>query len=123
MYKHKLEQDLRCPMEYAVSAFSGKWKSRIICLLSLKGTLRYKEIKEATHGITDNMLSAALRELIAAQLLERKQNEEIPLRVEYALTDKGRSLVPLLHSICGWAVSAYGEGIRPDHNGCPYAEK
>ena len=123
MYKHKLEQDLRCPMEYAVSAFSGKWKSRIICLLDHRGTLRYKEIKAATSGITDNMLAAALKELIAAELLLRKQYDEMPIRVEYALTEKGKSLVPLLHTICDWAVKTYGEEIRPDHNGCPYVEE
>ena len=107
----------------AVSAFSGKWKARIICLLDLKGILRYKEIKAATAGITDNMLAASLKELISAELVERRQYQEIPPRVEYTLTEKGKSLVPLLHRICGWAVSTYGEEIRPDHHGCPYLEE
>jgi len=122
MYEPKLQEDLRCPMEFAMHAFGGKWKSRIICLLALKGTLRYKEIREGTPGITDNMLAGTLKDLMQADLIRRTQYNEMPLRVEYSLTDKGESLLGLLHTICDWAVRTYGEDIRPGADGCPYVK-
>lgn len=122
MYKPKLEEDLRCPLEYAVDVFCSKWKARIICLLDLKGSLRYKDIKKKTYHITDNVLASSLKELLEAELIERRQYNEMPLRVEYSLSEKGKTLIPLLHSICGWALQAYGEKIRPSRYGCPYAD-
>ena len=46
MYEHKLEKDIRCPLEYGLSIFGGKWKSRIICVLAKKDILRYSEIRK-----------------------------------------------------------------------------
>ena len=45
MYKHKLEKDIRCPLEYGLELFGGKWKSRILCLLSQKETMRYSAVR------------------------------------------------------------------------------
>ena len=82
-YQHKLEKERMCPIEHGLEAFGGKWKARIICVLS-----------------TDD---AMLKDLIADGLIARTQYNEIPPRVEYALTDKGRSVLPILQSICAWA--------------------
>jgi len=120
MYVHKTEKQLYCPTEYGVNIFGGKWKPRILCLLSIKNVLRYRQIKQLTPGITDNVLANTMKDLIAAQLVERKQDNEVPLRVEYTLTDKGRSLIPVLHSVCEWAVNAYGEEIAGTVKTCPY---
>ena len=54
-------------------------------------------------NITDAVLAAALKELIAAQIVNRISYDEIPPRVEYSLTEKGHSVVPILQSICRWA--------------------
>lgn len=83
--------------------FGGKWKSRVICVLNEKGTLRYSSIRKEMLNITDAVLSATLKELIRDGLVTRRQYDEIPPRVEYALTDKGSSVVPILQSICQWA--------------------
>ena len=120
MYVHKMERNIYCPTEYGVNIFGGKWKPRILCLLNIRGAMRYKEIKELTPGITDNVLANTMKDLIAAQLVERKQYNEVPLRVEYSLTDTGRSLIPVLHSICQWRVKAYGEEVAGTVKTCPY---
>ena len=120
MYVHKMERNVYCPTEYGVNIFGGKWKPRILCLLNIRGVMRYRDIKELTPGITDNVLANTMKDLIAAQLVERKQYNEVPLRVEYSLTDTGRSLIPVLHSICQWRVKAYGEDVAGTVKTCPY---
>ncbi|MBQ8604177.1 MAG: helix-turn-helix transcriptional regulator [Oscillospiraceae bacterium] len=120
MYIHKMERNIYCPTEYGVNIFGGKWKPRVLCLLNIRGVMRYKEIKVMTPGITDNVLANVMKDLIAAQLVERKQYNEVPLRVEYSLTDTGRSLIPVLHSVCQWRVSAYGEEVAGTVKTCPY---
>ena len=120
MYVHKMERNIYCPTEYGVNIFGGKWKPRILCLLNIRGVMRYRDIKELTPGITDNVLANTMKDLIAAQLVERKQYNEVPLRVEYSLTDTGRSLIPVLHSICEWRVKAYGEEVAGTVKTCPY---
>ena len=121
MYVHKMERNIYCPTEFGVNIFGGKWKPRVLCLLSIKGTMRYGEIKQLTPGITDNVLANTMKDLITAQLVDRKQYNEVPLRVEYSLTDKGVSLIPVLHSICKWAAQAYGEEVMGTAKTCPYA--
>ena len=103
MYKPKLEKDIRCPLEYGLEIFGGKWNSRIICVLAEKQVLRYSEIRKEMLNISDAVLAAALKELIKNGIILRKSYDEIPPRVEYSLSDKGLSVVPILQSICRWA--------------------
>lgn len=103
MYKPKLEKDIRCPLEYGLDIFGGKWKSRIICVLAATGTLRYGELRKEMTNITDAVLAATLKELIADEIILRRSYDEIPPRVEYSLTEKGASVVPILQSICKWS--------------------
>ena len=77
MYQPKMEKDIRCPLEYGLAIFGGKRKSRIICVLS-----------------------STLKELIADGMVLRTSYDEIPPRVEYQLTEKGTSVVPILQQIC-----------------------
>lgn len=108
-YKRKLDKDIRCPLEYGMELFGGKWNSRIICVLSTLGTLRYSELRREMGNITDAVLAASLKELIANDIINRKSYDEIPPRVEYSLTEKGKSVVPILQSICEWAGLFYKE--------------
>ena len=103
MYKPKLKKDVRCPLEYGLDIFGGKWKSRIICVLAAKETLRYSVLRREMTNITDAVLAAMLKELLADGIIGRCQFDEIPPRVEYHLTEKGKSVVPILQSICRWA--------------------
>lgn len=86
-----------------IGNIGGKWKSREICVLNEKGVLRYSGIRKEMRNITDAVLVATLKELIEDDLVSRKQYDEIPPRVEYTLTDKGKSVVPILQSICKWS--------------------
>lgn len=102
-YEPKLEKEIMCPLEYGLDIFGGKWKSRIICVLSANNVMRYNEIKKELDNITDAVLAAMLKELIADEIINRKQYNEIPPRVEYALTENGKSVLPILQSICQWS--------------------
>jgi len=99
MYTPKLEKDIRCPLEYGLEVFGGKWKSRIICVLGQQQVLRYSALKKEMVNITDAVLAAALKELIADGIVARKQYPEIPPKVEYYLSEKGKSVLPILIGI------------------------
>ncbi len=103
MYQKKLKEDIRCPLEYGLEVFGGKWNSRVICVLAELGTLRYSELRREMTNITDTVLAATLKSLISHDMVERRSFDEIPPRVEYSLTEKGRSVLPILQSICQWA--------------------
>lgn len=103
MYQKKLETDIRCPLEYGLEVFGGKWKSRILCVLAEKNVLRYSALRRELANITDAVLATTLKELLADDMIQRIQYTEIPPRVEYTLTEKGRSVIPILQSICKWS--------------------
>ena len=109
MYQRKLEKDIRCPLEYGMEIFGGKWNSRIICVLAALGTLCYSELRREMGNITDAVLASTLKGLIANGIVERRSYDEIPPRVEYSLTERGQSVVPILQSICRWAGAFYKE--------------
>ena len=112
-HKRKLEKDIRCPLEYGLDVFGGRWKSRIICVLDAKKTLRYSELRNEMTNISDAVLSSSLKELMADDLVARRSYDEIPPRVEYSLTPKGLSVIPILQSICRWAGLFHRE-VTPD---------
>lgn len=117
-YKKKLDDDIRCPLEYGLATFGGKWKSRIICVLSANNTLRYSEIRKEMYNITDAVLAATLKDLIEEEIVLRKSYDEIPPRVEYSLTDKGKSVVPILQSICKWSGIFYKDDTQNEMTQC-----
>lgn len=125
MYKPKLDKDIRCPLEYGLDVFGGKWDSRIICVLAEKKTLRYSELRKELSNVTDAVLATALKSLIKNDVVNRKSYDEIPPKVEYSLTEKGLSVVPILQSICRWAGAYHKEDTentmlqcqRCDYNG------
>lgn len=121
--KRKTEKDIRCPLEYGLDVFGGKWKSRILCVLS-DGALRYGEIRREMTDITDAALANALKDLMEADLIARRQFEEIPPHVEYSLSDKGHSVLPVLQHICQWSGLFFREedatGELPRCKRCDY---
>lgn len=108
-YQKKLEDDIRCPLEYGLAIFGGKWKSRIVCVLSANERLRYSELRKELYNITDAVLAATLKDLIEDGIIDRKSYDEIPPRVEYSLTEKGKSVMPILQGICEWSDFFYKE--------------
>lgn len=117
-YEKKLEEDIRCPLEYGLRVFGGKWKSRVICVLSVNEKLRYHEIRKEMVNITDAVLAATLKDLIADEIISRKSYDEIPPRVEYSITQKGKSVVPILQNICGWSHAFYKEDTKNEMRQC-----
>lgn len=110
-------------MEYGLEVFGGKWNSRIICVLTDLGTLRYSALRRELGNITDAVLATTLKELIANGIVERRSYNEIPPRVEYCLSERGRSVVPILQSICRWAGAFHrgsGEKIMGHCQKCDY---
>jgi len=102
-YEPKIEKEIMCPIEHGLDIFGGKWKSRIICVLSSKDFMRYNEVRKELGNITDAVLASMLKELLADDIIIRTQYNEIPPKVEYSLTDKGKSVLPILQSICQWS--------------------
>ena len=74
-----------------------------------KKTLRYSELRREMANITDAVLAATLKSLIGNDIISRTAFNEIPPRVEYSLTEKGLSIVPILQSICRWAGAYHRE--------------
>lgn len=120
MYQAKYEKDIRCPIKYWQEIFEGKWKACIVCILSEYDSLRYGRIREKIGGITDTVLSNDLKELTEANIIERKQYDEIPIRVEYSLTEKGQSVLPVLCTVCAWAKKYYLEVENAEIRCCKY---
>ena len=105
MYERKLKKDIRNSLEYSLDMFSGKWKSRILSVLSKADNLRYGEIKSQINNITDAVLAASLKELISSEMIVRQSYDEIPTvkrTAEYSLSEKGRSIIPVLDNISKW---------------------
>ena len=71
--------------------------------------MRYSEIRREMGNITDAVLASTIKNLISNGIIQRKSYDEIPPRVEYSLSDKGKSVVPILRSICKWAGIFYKE--------------
>lgn len=88
MYQLKQEKDIFCPLEYGMELFSGKWSSRIICMLAALDMPRYSELRTQMGNITDAVLASTLKFLIANGIVLRKSYNEIPPRVDYTLSEK-----------------------------------
>lgn len=91
-----------CPMRKTLELLSGKWRTHIIYELCKHPVCRFGELKKAVPHITNTMLSNTLRELEALGIVHRKQFNEIPPRVEYSLTEKGKALLPVFFELAKW---------------------
>lgn len=90
-----------CPAEVTLRVIGGKWKPVILWHLK-DGVKRFSELKRAIPGITQRMLSQQLRELESDGVLLRKVYAQVPPKVEYTLTEFGRTLQPILRLMCKW---------------------
>ncbi|MED4886429.1 helix-turn-helix domain-containing protein [Lysinibacillus fusiformis] len=92
------------PFDFTLSLIGGKWKMKIMYELSFDTILRYGELKQKIPAITHKMLSSQLKELENSGIVNRKEYPQIPPKVEYSLTPKGKSLMPILEEMCKWGV-------------------
>lgn len=93
-----------CPVTPVVQMLQGKWKLQIIYELCIQSPMRFGALKKVLAPITNTMLASALRELEQDKLVERQQYNEIPPRVEYSLTQKGKDLLPVFYAISQWGM-------------------
>ena len=87
---------------YTLSLISGKYKMTILCCLSEFKVVRYNELKRFIGTISHKTLSLSLKELEADGLVSRKEYPQIPPKVEYSLSKRGQSLIPILDALCEW---------------------
>ncbi len=87
---------------YTLSLINGKYKMTILYTLMEFGAVRFNEMKKYIGSISYKTLSTTLKELEADQLVNRKEYPQIPPKVEYSLTEQGKSLIPILDNMCEW---------------------
>lgn len=96
-----------CPVEAALDVIGGKWKPLILWALG-DNVMRFSELQKALPGVNTKMLTKQLRELEEDNVISRKIYPEVPPRVEYAITDFGRTLIPILQALCTWGAAYLG---------------
>jgi len=98
LYDDKTE----CPILHVFRRIGGKWKLPILWHLADQESVRYNELKRSVRGVTNMMLTKCLRELEEYGLVIRRQYNEVPPRVEYSLTERGKKLLPALAELYTW---------------------
>lgn len=89
---------------YTLSLINGKYKMTILYTLMEFEVVRFNEMKRYIGDISYKTLSSTLKELEADQLVHRKEYPQIPPKVEYSLTERGKSLIPILDGMCEWGL-------------------
>jgi DNA-binding HxlR family transcriptional regulator len=108
-----------CPVRNVLNRISDKWSILVLLLLEEGGILRFNEICGHIKTISQKMLAVTLKTLEADGLVKRTMYPQIPPKVEYALTPRGKSLLPHLHSLAQWAVQNMG-GIEKSRKAYGY---
>lgn len=101
--KQRHEQALECPVEATLDLMGGKWKGVILFRL-LEGTKRFGELQRLLCKISQRTLTNQLRQLESDGLVHRKVYPQVPPKVEYSLTEKGRSLGGILQNLYDWGM-------------------
>lgn len=94
-----------CPMELGINILSGKWKLTILWRINNSKVIRFNELQRLVGHITTKTLAEQLKELEELKIVKRTVYPEMPLRVEYSLTETGETLAPILQSLCNWGKS------------------
>lgn len=94
-------QEFHCAMDVTMKYIGGKWKTVVLWYLR-KDKKRFSELRKLIPNITEKMLSLQLKDLENDGIIDRKLYPEVPPRVEYFLTDFGKSLIPMLEEIARW---------------------
>lgn len=92
-----------CPVRNVIARFGNKWALLVVLILSENDVLRFNELGKLIPDVSSRVLSSTLRTLVADGLVDRKVYPVVPPKVEYSLTETGRSLVPLIAQLTEWA--------------------
>lgn len=96
------DKEYKCGIDVTLALVGGKWKASILWHL-MQRTMRFSDLQRQFSATTRKMLTQQLRELEADGLVHREVYPQVPPKVEYSLTGKGRSLFPILDLMCSWA--------------------
>ena len=111
--KHLCPCSEACALQHAMESIGGKWKLPILCSLTANGASRFNDLLRNVQGISNTMLTKSLRELLDAGLVKRSEFLEVPVRVEYDLTEKAKRLQPILLDLIQWEIALDGSGAEP----------
>lgn len=92
-----------CPIRNVISRFGNKWSLLVLLVINEGQTVRFNELGRMIPDISTRVLSGTLKTLEADGLISRKVYAQVPPKVEYTLTDSGRSLIPLIMQLTAWA--------------------
>ena len=93
-----------CPIRDVLCRLGDKWSMLVLITLNVNGTMRFSDIQKTISDISQRMLTVTLRTLEADGLILRTVFAEVPPRVEYRLTDTGKTLMPHIENLVGWAL-------------------
>ena len=102
----------KCPIETVIQLLGGKWKPLILWHL-LDSTRRFSELEKLIPEVTQKMLAQHLRELEADNLVTRTIYPSVPPKVEYSLSEYGKTMVPVLKEMCAWGETHNRLNLRP----------
>lgn len=94
-----------CAIDATMSVIEGRWKGTIICLLAKNGTMRFSELQKSIGEVTSRILTKQLKELEDDGMVNRVVSTDGKLKVEYSLTGRGMSIIPVLKAIGEWGLA------------------
>lgn len=116
MRNNQCDKSVRCPVEACLEMIGGKWKGVILFHL-LGGTKRFNELRRLLPNVTQRMLTRQLRELEQDKFIARMVYPEVPPKVEYSLTDFGRTVEPIISMLYKWGIEYMNQEDSKAHSG------
>ena len=113
---------VRCPISSYQYIMDGHWKPMIVSFVR-SGSLRFKDLRERLPDISTKVLSEQLAELEADKIITRRSYKEVPPRVEYSLSDYGKTLIPVLDTIKAWGYNYLRENPKILHKDSEWRNK
>ena len=98
----EIEHRVNCAIDATMSVIEGRWKGTILCMLFKNGTMRFSELQKEIGEITSRILTKQLKELEEDGMIRREVDTSGKIKVEYSLTDRGHSILPVLYSMAEW---------------------
>ena len=100
-----------CPIRNVLSRMMDKWTLLALYTLEQQGTMRFNDLRRSIPDVSQKMLTVTLKSMEADGLVSRKVIPAVPVKVEYTLTDRATSVMPLLDQLLGWSLEHFGEII------------
>lgn len=120
MDKFFTDSRLHCPIDATMELIEGRWKSTILCKLAVKGNMRFGELNNSINGISSKVLTSQLNELQSDGLVFKEQLSDSKYSV-YGLTDRGKSMLPILKMMAEWGSdNLYHSLIKIDNDTSDY---